>query len=401
MSEARQLILRHTVTLETEKIHLLQGLGRVLGEDIHAPHDIPYTDNSAMDGYGFSHETLQGSYLKVTGFLPAGKERTVPVAAGEAIKIMTGAPVPSGCDTVVPIEDVEEVHEGIRLKGSVKPGSHIRKKGENVKGGDRVIAAGTVIGPQEIGMLATLGHISFAAHRAPTVAIIATGDELVDIGATPGVSSIIDSNTYSIASQVMEVGSIPEVLGIARDSRESTREKIMAGLKQDLIVTSGGVSMGERDYVKEVIEELGGEIMFWKVNMKPGKPFAFAILQGKAVFALPGNPVAAMMTFEQFVRPSLLKMMGHTSLFRPQIKATVTGPFRNKGDRPHLLLSQISIQDGRYFAAITVEQSSSNLAIMLQANGIIELAPGEALSPGAEVTVSLLNRNFEMRCVCQ
>lgn len=400
ITEARRLILEQTAALKAEDVHLLQGLGRVIGEDILAPWDIPSSDNSAMDGYGFSHEALQGNRLKVTGFLPAGLERTVPVVPGEAIKIMTGAPVPPGCDTVVPIEEVEEAGDGIRLKGIVKPGSHIRRRGENVRAGDRVIAAETVLGPQEIGMLATLGQSSLSVRRIPAVAIIATGDELVDVGSSPDAASIINSNSYSIAAQVLEAGATPAILGIARDNRESTREKILAGLEADVIVTSGGVSMGERDYVKEVIEELGGEIKFWKVNMKPGKPFAFARLNGKAVFALPGNPVAAMMTFEQFVRPALLKMMGHTSIFRPQVKATVTEPFRNKGDRPHLLLSRVSLQNGRYFAAATPEQSSSNLAIMLQANGIIELAPGESVSPGTEVTVTLLNRNFEMRRLC-
>lgn len=401
IAEAQCLILQQTVALQSEDVELLAGLGRVISEDIYAPWDMPAADNSAMDGYAFSHEALQGNFLKVTGFLPAGTERTVPVNAGEAIKIMTGAPIPPGCDTVVPIENVELVADGIKLKGNVSSGSHIRKKGENTREGDLLITSGTVLGPQELGMIVSIGKNSQSVYRTPTVAVIATGDELVDAGTTPDSATKINSNSYCIAAQVLESGATPVMLGIARDNRDSTREKIMAGLQADLIITSGGVSTGDRDYVKEVIEELGGEILFWKVNMKPGKPFAFALLNGKAIFALPGNPVAAMITFEQFVRPALLKMMGQQRIFRAIVKATVTEPFKNSSDRPQLILSKVTMNNGSYFAETTGDQNSSNLAIMLQANGVVEVAPDEVITTGSEVEVKLLNRLFEMRPPCQ
>jgi len=401
IAEAQHLILQQTAVLQTEEVQLLEGLGRIISDDIHAPWDMPSADNSAMDGYTFSHETLQGRYLKVTGFLPAGIERTVPVAPGEAIKIMTGAPIPPGCDTVVPIEDVEEENDDIRLKSDVWSGSHIRKKGENIRSGELVIAFGNILGPPELGMLVSMGLTSLPVYRTPKVAVIATGDELVEVGSIPTAATKINSNSYSIAAQVIETGAKPLMLGIAKDNWGSTREKIMAGLEADLIITSGGVSAGDRDHVKEVIQELGGEIMFWKVNMKPGKPFAYAQLNGKAIFALPGNPVSAMVVFEQFVRPALLKMMGHVRIFRPVIKATITVPVKNKGERPHLVLSKVSINDGKYFVETTGDQNSSNLGIMLQANGIIEVAPGETICPGAEVVVTLSNREFEMRHLCQ
>lgn len=401
IADAQRLILQHATVLPEEDVPLLHGLGRVISQDIHSPWDMPPADNSAMDGYAFCYETLQGTYMKVTGFLPAGMEQTVSVLPGEAVKIMTGAPVPPGCDTVVPIEDVEEVDCGIRLKGELRSGSHIRKKGENVRKGARVIESGSVLAPQHLGVLASMGRSSVPVYRMPNVAVIATGDELVEAGSIPDAVSTINSNSYSIAAQIIEVGATPVMLGIARDNREATREKILAGLQADLIITSGGVSAGDRDYVKEVIEELGGEILFWKVNMKPGKPFAFAKLNGKLLCALPGNPVSTMIAFEQFVRPMLLRMMGHERVFRPVVKATATELFRNKGDRPHLVFSKISIDDGKYVAESTGDQNSANLGIMVQANGIVEVAPGDSLYPGNEVNVTLLNRVFEMRPSCQ
>lgn len=401
IAEAQCLILQKTEALHSEEVSLLHGLGRVITEDIHAPWDMPSVDNSTMDGYAFSHEALQGNYLKVAGFLPAGKERTIPVNSGEAIKIMTGAPIPPGCDTVVPIENVELCDDGIRLTGDVRPGAHIRKKGENTKAGELVISAGTILGPQELAMIVSMGRNAQSVYRVPRVAILATGDELVEAGTTPVAATKINSNSYCIAAQVMAVGATPLLLGVARDNRESTREKILSGFQADLLITTGGVSAGDRDCVKDVIEELGGQILFWKVNMKPGKPFAFALVNGKAVFALPGNPVAAMMTFEQFVRPALLKMMGHERIFRPVVKATTTEVFANKGDRPQLMLCKVTGSQGSYCAETTGDQNSANLAIMLLANGIVQVAPNEVIQPGTEVEVKLLNRDFEMRPLCQ
>ena len=401
ISETQDLILQHTEVLGLEFIPLLRGLGRVLGETVIAPWDMPFADNSAMDGYTFSHEALESNYLQVTGFLPAGMERTVPVLPGEAIRIMTGAIIPPGCDTVIPLEEVESDGAGIRLRGRVKPGSHIRRKAGNLKSGDHVLSAGSRLLPGEIGMLASLGRTTVSVHRVPNIAIIATGDELVEPGTAPSAAKRVNSNTYSLAAQVIEAGANPVVLGIARDTKKSTMAKILAGLDADIIITSGGVSVGEKDYVKEVIEELGGEILLWKVNMKPGKPFAFALLKGKPVYALPGNPVAAMMTFELFVRPAILKMTGRQRIFRPVVKATVTKELKNKGDRPHLVLSSISLMDGQYYVTTTADQNSANLSIMSQNNCFIQLAPGESILPGSLADVTVFNREFEMRVLCQ
>ena len=396
IEEAQRTILKHVTPLETEKVSVFQGLNRVTPEDHIAPWDIPPADNSAMDGFAFSHSSLNDNRLKVTGFLPAGEVRTVPVQPGEAIRIMTGAPVPSSCDTVVPIEDVEEDGEWIRLTSAVRAGSHVRKRGEDIRCGNVVIPAGSLLRPQEIGMLSAMGTTSLAIYRRARVAILATGDELLEPGSTPAPGKIINSNSYSLAAQVLEAGGDPVMLGIAPDLLADTCDKIRAGLNADLMVISGGVSVGDRDFVKAAIEELGGTVTFWKVNMKPGKPLAFAILQGKPIFALPGNPVAAMVSFELFVRPSLLKAMGRQRVLRPKVKAFLQEPTSNKNKRPHLVRGIVSKRDDSYHVSTTGNQSSGRLSSLIQGNGLIYLAPDASHDAGDLVEVLLLDQEFEM-----
>jgi molybdopterin molybdotransferase len=397
IEEAQRTILEQISPLETEKVSVFQGLNRVTPEDHIAPWDIPAADNSAMDGFAFSHAALSDNRLRVTGFLPAGEVRNVPVPAGEAIRIMTGAPVPPGCDTVVPIEDVEEDGDWIRLT-AVQAGTHVRKRGEDIAFGDVVIPAGSLLRPQEIGMLSAMGSTSLAVYRRARVAILATGDELLEPGSTPAPGKLINSNSYSLAAQVLDAGGDPVLLGIAADTLEATCEKIKAGLNADLLVITGGVSVGDRDCVKAAIEELGGVVTFWKVNMKPGKPLAFAMLDGKPIFALPGNPVAAMVSFELFVRPSILKAMGHRRLFRPVVRAELQEPAANRGKRPHLVRGIVSVQDDRYSVSTTGNQSSGRLSSLILGNGLMKLAPESALAAGDLAEVILLDRGFEMGC---
>ena len=396
IEEAQRTILEYITPLETEKVSVFQGLNRVTPEDHIAPWDIPAADNSAMDGFAFSHAALDDNRLKVTGFLPAGEVRAVPVPSGEAIRIMTGAPVPPGCDTVVPIEDVEEDGEWIRLPSTVKAGSHVRERGEDIRHGNVVIPAGTLLRPQEIGMLSAMGTTALAVYRRTRVAILATGDELLEPGSTPAPGKIINSNSYSLAAQVLDAGGDPVLLGIAPDTLDATCEKIRAGLNTDLLVITGGVSVGDRDFVKVAIDKLGGTVTFWKVNMKPGKPLAFAMLQGKPVFALPGNPVAAMVSFELFVRPSILKAMGHRRIFRPKVRAFLKEPAANKGKRPQLVRGIVSRQDDCYHVSTTGNQSSGRLSSLIQGNGLICLTPDASHAAGDTVEVLLLDRGFEM-----
>jgi molybdopterin molybdotransferase len=396
IEEAQRTILKYITPLETEKVSVFQGLNRVTPEDHIAPWDIPAADNSAMDGYAFSHAAQSGDRLRVTGFLPAGEVALAPVPAGEAIKIMTGAPIPAGCDTVVPIEEVLDDGEWIQFTSTIKAGSHVRKRGEDIRSGNVVIPAGSLLRPQEIGMLSAMGTTAPAVYRRARVAVLATGDELLEPGSAPAPGKIINSNSYSMAAQVLDAGGDPVLLGIAPDTLDATCDKIKDGLNADMLVITGGVSVGDRDFVKEAIEKLGGSVAFWKVNIKPGKPLAFAMLEGKPVFALAGNPVGAMVAFELFVRPSILKAMGHKRLFRPVVKAILQEPVANKGKRPHLVRGMVSVRDDRYQVSTTGNQSSGRLSSMIQGNGLIRLAPEASHTAGEEVAVLLLDRGFEM-----
>ena len=397
IEEARQIVLAHAKQLPFVTVPLLEGLGMVLAEDVRSPWDIPAADNSAMDGYAFSHTSFRGRSLPVCGFLPAGTIRTEAIPPGQAIKIMTGAQIPPGCDTVVPVEDVLETPEGIDLTGALKPGSHVRKRGEDVGTDELVFSAGTLIRPQEVGMLASFGMTEVHVYRKPVVAILATGDELVEPGEVRLPGKIVNSNSLSVAAQVLEAGGTPIMLGIARDDREITRDMLQKGLQADVIITSGGVSVGDHDFVKEVIEEMGGELKFWKINMKPGKPLAFAVVAEKPLFALPGNPVAAMVGFEMFVRPALLAMMGHTRIFRPLVKAVATEPISNSGDRPHLIRALVDLQDGKYHLKTTGNQGSARISSLTLGNALVLIPAGVSVSTGEEVDASLLDRSFEMQ----
>jgi len=394
INDAQQIILEQTTLQHSEEVPLLQALGRVVAENIHAPRDIPAADNSAMDGYAFAIDSLKDNRLSASGFLPAGDSILEPIAPGKAVRIMTGAPVPAGCDTVIPIEDVSVIGDLIEITGKIKSGSHIRRQGEELRAGDLAIKASALLRPQEIGMLAAFGRAVVPVFRRPRVGILATGDELLEPGAPFQPNRLYNSNSYSIACQAAEAGAEPVLLGITGDRQVTTREKILSGIDNDILITTGGVSVGDRDYVKESIIELGGEILFWKVNMKPGKPVAFALLNGKPVFALPGNPVAAMVAFEMFVRPAILKQMGHTLIHRPQVRAELMEPLKNKGDRPHLVSVQVSLNSGAYIASTTGDQGSARISALIAGNGLVRLEPGQELAAGESVSVMLLSREF-------
>ncbi len=394
--DAQQIILEQTALQTTEEIPLLKALGRVVAENIHAPRDIPAADNSAMDGYAFDMESLKGNSLSACGFLPAGETMLEPVAPGKAVRIMTGAPVPAGCNTVIPIEDVIINGDQIQVTGKIKAGSHIRRQGEELRAGDLAIRSFSLLRPQEIGMLAAFGRAVVPVFRPPRVGILATGDELLEPGTPFQLNRLYNSNSYSIACQAAEAGAEPVLLGITGDQKGNTRDKILGGMENDILITTGGVSTGDRDYVRESIIELGGEILFWKVGMKPGKPVAFALLNGKPVFALPGNPVAAMVAFEMFVRPAILKQTGHTLIHRPQVRAELMEPLKNKGDRPHLVSVQVKLDNGTYTIRTTGDQGSARISALIAGNGLVRLEPGQSLAAGETVSVMLLSKEFEI-----
>ncbi|HET6418516.1 MAG TPA: gephyrin-like molybdotransferase Glp [Geobacteraceae bacterium] len=395
--EARSIILDAVSPLGKEKVEVLESLGRVIAEDIFAPWDMPLWDNTAMDGFAVRTADCSGPVsLKVSGFLPAGENMTDPLEPGTAVKILTGAPIPPGADAVVPIEEVDDNGDNVLIKGQVKAGDHIRFKGEDVKAGERIIPAGTVIRPYEISMLASFGKLFVPVHRKVRVAILSTGDELVEPGELLSPGKIINSNAITVAAAVRQVGGEPVMLGIARDDEESLREKLAEGLKADVLITSAGISAGDRDLVRKVLDELSVKLVFWKVDIKPGRPTAFSIGGGTPVFSLPGNPVSTMITFEEFVRPALLKMMGHRKVIKPFIKAKLKSPIKKKAGRVNFLRVGLEKENGEYVAWSPGVQDTGILKTMLLAGGIAVIPSDKSdLKAGEIVDVHLLGAGIE------
>ena len=391
--QARQIILENITPAGVERADLVDAVGRVLVEDVVAPWDMPLWDNSAMDGYAVRSADCGEIHckLKVTGYIPAGALADgIEVKAGCAVKIMTGAPIPAGADAVVPFEETEETSgEQVAIQVPVDMRQHVRFRGEDVAAGQVVVAAGTIIRPPEVSMLASLGRSAVPVYVRPTVAILSTGDELIEVGRTPGAGEIINSNTLALAAAVLEAGGIPRIIGIARDNLESHREKLREGLKADMLVTSAGVSAGDRDLVRVVLEELGVKQVFWKVGIKPGKPTAFGVKEGKPVFSLPGNPVASLITFEEFVRPALLRMMGQRQVLRPTFRAVLLDDIKNReSDRTSLLRIRLERREGVFYASTSGKQQTGLLKTMVNAAAIAVIPPGRGfMAAGEEVEV--------------
>lgn len=399
LHEAQRTVLEACQVLGREKVSVMQVLGRVLGEDIVAERDNPPWDNSAMDGFAVRAQDIHQAYeitkpvtLKVIEDVQAGKVATKIVGAGEAIRIMTGAPIPTGADTVVKVEETETSGDTVTIFKDPGRGANIRPQGEDVKKGDCIIAAGTQLRPAEVGMLAILARSFVVVHQQPRVAILSTGDELVDLDEPFDENKIVNSNSYGLAAAVQEAGGVPIMLGIAKDHPASLKEKIAHGLRADMLVLSGGVSMGDYDFTKVVFEELGADLHFWKLAVRPGQPVAFGKIQRSLAFGLPGNPVSSMVTFEQLVRPAMRKMSGHRSYGRPVVQATLQEPFRKRPDRRHFLRGILQMEDGRLTVRTTGDQGSGILTSMVKANGLIDVPEEvEQLNPGDLVNVQVLS----------
>ncbi|MDD2541703.1 MAG: molybdopterin molybdotransferase MoeA [Desulfuromonadaceae bacterium] len=400
--QARQIILENITPVGVEQADLVDAIGRVLVADAVAPWDMPLWDNSAMDGYAVRTADCGEipCKLKVTGYIPAGARAAgIEVKAGCAVKIMTGAPVPVGADAVVPVEETEETSgEQVVLQAPVVVRQHIRYRGEDVRGGQAVIAAGTLIRPPEVSMLASFGRSRVPVFLRPIVAVLSTGDELIEVGRTPGEGELINSNTLALAAAVRESGGTPRIIGIARDNLESHREKLREGLKADMLVTSAGVSAGDRDLVRVVLEELGVKQVFWKVGIKPGKPTAFGVKDGKPVFSLPGNPVASLITFEEFVRPALLRMMGQRQVLRPTFRAILRDDVKNReSDRTTLLRIRLEREGDLFYAAPSGKQQTGLLKTMVNSAAIAVIAPGRSfMAAGEEVDVHFFGSYIDL-----
>ena len=405
-AEALEIVLGHTPVLGAETVGLTDALGRVLAEPVCASRTLPPADNSAMDGYAVQRADLAGASadrpvtLPVAFEIPAGGAAPRPLRSGETARILTGAPMPPGADAVVQQENTEPCDKGIAFRVEPDPGENVRRAGEDVKEGEQVLAPGDLLGPSHVGMLASLGRGFVAVHQRPQVAIVSSGDELVEPDGDVTGGRIVSSNSWSIAASCRALGVQPVYLGIARDTPEDTRRRLRAGLAADVLVSSAGVSVGDRDHVRGALEKLGCRLLFWGVKMKPGYPLAFGRFgedggRGPLVFGLPGNPVSAVMTFEQFVRPVLRRMTGHARLHRPTLRARLGETLRKKPGRLHFVRVTLEQQGDDVVARSTGSQSSGVLRSLTRAQGVL-LFPAEAreLCSGEYATVQVIDETF-------
>jgi molybdopterin molybdotransferase len=421
VEEALEKILKEVNVLEAEKVPILDSLGQVLAEDIKSDINIPPLDNSAMDGYAvISRDTAGASqtapkFLRVIDTVMAGSISRKEVTPGTAVRIMTGAPVPKGADSVVQFENTDEDERKkaandepasrVGILAEAAPGLNIRRAGENISPGVTVLKEGTVLRPSEIGLLASLGRMQVSVIRRPVVAILATGNELVSIDKPLPEGKIYDSNTYSIASLVKRYGAIPKILGIARDSEAELVAKLNQVGDADMLLSTGGVSMGDYDMVKDILAR-DGEMVFWKVRVKPGKPLAFGKMKAKGKddrtkiiphLGLPGNAVSCMVSFELFVRPALLKMMGKTLVAKPSVDAIIEENVKNNAGRRLYDRAITERRNGKYYTRLTGPQGSGILTSMGLANSLV-LIPEDRkeVRKGEVVRAIMLDWNEEV-----
>jgi len=401
IEDARSLILREAFPLPVQRRPLAQTLGLVLAEDVIAPYPLPPFDNAGMDGYAIRARDVadaspeQPVKLAIVDTVAAGQISSHRLRPNEAVRIMTGAPIPEGADAVVQAEATSEQGEYVLVREPVKPGRHIRRAGEDVAAGERALLAGTPLGPAEIGLLASLGQAWVSVHRPPTVAIISTGSELVEVDQPLGPGQVHNSNAYTLRALCQQMGLQPDVLGIVPDDYEATKKLFEQGLAHDVLLTTGGVSVGQFDFVKSVQDELGVERRLWGVAVKPGKPLVFGVRGGTLVFGLPGNPVSSMVSFELFVRPALLRLMGHRRNLRPLYKAVVAEDIANTDNRVFVVRVRAWRENGVWHVSSTGAQGSGILRSMVGANGFIFVPPGVGgVKAGETVDFMLLREDL-------
>jgi molybdopterin molybdotransferase len=399
VEEALERILAEIIPLPTTRVPLAESLGLVLAEDIVAQEDMPPFANSAMDGFALLSRDSQPRdgqppRLRIIGEVAAGYVADSAVQEGTTMRIMTGAPVPPGANAVIQVELTRTEGPGsqwVEILEPVAPGNNIRPAGEDMQRGQTILLRGSEIGPWEIGVPATLGWASVPVVRRPHIAILGTGDEVIDVDEPLRPGKIRNSNSYLLEAAVRRAGAEPHRLGVARDSIESLREKFTQAVQDDLIITSGGVSVGDFDLVKNIMEERG-QINFWRINMRPGKPVAFGHIGGVPLLGLPGNPVSAAVTFELFGRPVIRKMLGHTRLVHPQIDVVVEDGVSERVQRRHYVRARVEWRDGRFVARTTGNQGSNITTSLLNANAFVIVPEGGTLiQPGETAKAMMLD----------
>lgn len=383
VEEAQRHVLAEIEPLAAERVPLVDVLGRVLREDVAARFDVPSADNSGMDGYAVRAVDIVGAsgeapaVLRVIEDIPAGRVPARRVEPGTAARIMTGAMVPEGADTVAQVEITDAGGTEVRIFQPLSRGTNIRRRGDDMRAGCIALRAGTSIGAAETGVLASLQKAEILVGRRPTVAILSTGDEIIEVTDEPQAGRVVNSNSYALASLVREAGAIPRILGVVRDTREATIAAIESALASDFVISTGGVSAGAYDFVKDALDHLGAATKFWKVAMKPGKPVVFSRLRDRVYFGLPGNPVSCMVAFVLFVAPSIRKAMGRTTdLLPPSVCVRTSAAMTSKGDRRTYMRVKVVARNGELVATPMPAQGSHVSTSMLGANGLAVLEGG-------------------------
>jgi molybdopterin molybdotransferase len=400
VAAAQRCVIAAMRTLGTERVPLQQALGRVLAEDVRANRDQPPYDVSAMDGFAIRSADLVSvpATLEIIEDIRAGDMPKQVIQPGQCARIMTGAPVPPGADAVIRVEDTEALAERqVQINVAVKPRNDIRDRGENMTTGEVVLARGTAITPGVIGMLAMVKQAEVPVCRQPRVAILSTGDELEGLDEPLDPNKIPDANSYALMAQVQALGIEPELLGIARDDPDDLRAALQRGLQFDVLLVSGGTSVGVHDYVRPTLEALGVQMQFWRVAMKPGHPMAFGIAPLTWVFGIPGNPVSSMVCFEEFIGPALRCVMGHARVFRQTVTARLAREIKHRHRRTEFVRVMLAREDDIWVATPTGNQGSGILRSMALAEGLM-IVPAESpdVAAGATVQVQLLDgMNFQ------
>ena len=376
VSVAVAIVEANTPLLALETVPLTRADGRVLGETVHSREKMPPFPASTVDGYAvLANDTTD--WRTILADVLAGRPVDQSVRTGEAARIMTGAQLPLGADAVVMFEDTKEASNTVQLQRSVGVGDNLRPPGIDLEIGQTVLERGTLLGPAEIGLLATVGLMEVTVFRVPRVGVLSTGDELVEPDETPHTGAIRDSNRYALLSAAREAGAEVISFGMVKDDEDAQRNQIQAALDGcDVLLTSGGVSVGSRDLIKPILEGLG-TVHFGRIALKPGKPLTFATIGGKLAFGLPGNPVSALVTFEVFVRPALRRMQGHNLATRPMVDVEIERDLTKTRDRTEYQRASVRWSDGRFIASSTGSQSSSRLLSMVGANALLVIEPGD------------------------
>jgi len=384
VQEASERILGAIRALAAEPIPLRDALGRVLAEDVHSPIEHPPWDNSSMDGYAVRADDVRSATaqapitLRVTDTVRAGQLPSTDVQPGTAVRIMTGAPIPRGADSVVRVEDTDGGERQVEIRDGRDAGRNVRPRGEDLRVGGLAVARGTVLGPAQIGVLASVGCATIQVHRRPRVAVLSSGDELVDVDRFDAVrrgEKIVSSNSYTLVNSVRAAGGEAVDLGTVPDDPAAYTERLAGARGCDLLITSGGVSVGAFDFTKDVLRSLGAELHLWRVAMRPGAPVGFGTLGDLPWLGLPGNPVSALVTFELFARPVIRRQRGETRIFRRTVQVRVRDEVSIQAPLTHFMRAIIEWQRDGAWARLTGPQGSGLLTSMARADALLVVPP--------------------------